>query len=322
MILFVMDTFKFLVLYLLIFVGFYYIVKLFYINLVKIGKVQVADKIYFFWAFLNYFFIFTMIGVFTRYSVMNYQVNILSNIIMGGFYGIIALLLYRKIFLTKVKTKESNILLNFRSCDLRKNGFNFFRCFGSFAFVIVLVLMILFMIDFNTMTNKVQFLDKGEEICLKNLEIGDLMFSHLGLLDRFLPGFWSHIGVFAGYDGFGQGWVIESLSQTGVHKVKLEEFFDGSYVSIGKIKNVSWYDRIKVVTWMETKVGYPYDFYIIDKQVEGNSYYCSELIWAGYKQIGVDIDKNPGYAVKYFWAVGPQEMFRDDSLDLYYIRDC
>jgi uncharacterized protein YycO len=48
------------------------------------------------------------------------------------------------------------------------------------------------------------------------------------------------------------------------------------------------------------------------KEVYGNSYYCSELIWAAYLVArGPDIDQHIGYYWKYGFNVTPQEIADD-----------
>ena len=88
----------------------------------------------------------------------------------------------------------------------------------------------------------------------------------------------------------------------------------------GDVFRLSTSSEIKqaAVDWVTTKLGLPYDIWLVDKQVHGNSYYCSELIWAAYLDCGgPDIDQNEGWCWPYFNGVAPAELADDDNT--YYV---
>jgi uncharacterized protein YycO len=186
--------------------------------------------------------------------------------------------------------------------------------------LIFFILLLLFLISFNVTDSRLKYLYLGNEISVNQIEPGDVLFTHMSDVYYFIPGYWTHIGLFVGYDENNAGWIIES-SMHGVRKIPLEKFLDYSYVSVGKVKNINNDQRLEVVNIVETNLGKPYNYYIISKRVEGNSYYCSELVWSAYKKIGYDLDLNPNFTLKYFNGVAPQEMYLDNDLDLYYIRN-
>jgi uncharacterized protein YycO len=82
--------------------------------------------------------------------------------------------------------------------------------------------------------------------------------------------------------------------------------------------STSWSVRQAAADWAESKVGLSYDYWLFGKQVDGNSYYCSELTWGAYLASGgPDIDQNPGWSWSYAGGVAPTEC-ADDG-DTYYI---
>lgn len=79
--------------------------------------------------------------------------------------------------------------------------------------------------------------------------------------------------------------------------------------------------RQNAVYFAYQQLGKPYDWGgWWTKEVYGDSYYCSELVWAAYKAAGgPDIDANPGWSWKYLDGVAPQEIYDDgDTYVIYY----
>ncbi|NOZ45065.1 MAG: hypothetical protein GXP45_08235, partial [bacterium] len=128
------------------------------------------------------------------------------------------------------------------------------------------------------------------------------------------------IGMYVGEIN-GSGSVIESTTSKGVHIVHLKDFIGTSRVSVAKINQVSAPEKQHAVDWALSRIGYPYDYWLISKQVDNDAYYCSELIWASYQQIGIELDKNPGFSLKFAYAVAPQELFGDDDVIIYHINN-
>ena len=141
-----------------------------------------------------------------------------------------------------------------------------------------------------------------------NLQVGDLICQYGKKDDGFdyIPGRFNHIQIYVG-----NGWVVEANPGDGVHY---------SQVSTGEVYRVStsWSVKQAAADWAESKVGLNYDYWLFGKQVDGNSYYCSELTWAAYLSTGgPDIDQNPGWTWSYSGGVAPTEC-ADDG-DTYFV---
>ena len=151
----------------------------------------------------------------------------------------------------------------------------------------------------------------GNNLDLSKLRVGDIIAVSGAFpgADLIVPGHYSHVAMY-----IGNGMMIEAW-ETGVRIVSIDMIHNADDAAIYRVRTS---DSVKqaAVNWALTKVGLPYDFiwltYIGGKQVEGNSYYCSELVWAAYKAVGgPDIDQNPGWSWKYGFNVAPQEICDD-----------
>ena len=121
-----------------------------------------------------------------------------------------------------------------------------------------------------------------------------------------IPGRYSHAQIYVG-----NGKVVESNPGSGVHY---------SSISYGEVYRVSTSSSKKsgATNFAKAQVGKNYDYWLVSKQVYGSRYYCSEVIWAGYKHVGgPDIDQNPGWSWTYANGVAPTEL-ADDG-DTYYV---
>jgi uncharacterized protein YycO len=153
---------------------------------------------------------------------------------------------------------------------------------------------------------------------------GDIVIGHGKKTDWIIPGYWTHTGMVAYYDPSVGDWiVVESMGWpegSGVRLVTLSEFLS-RYDTVA-ILRVDTSDSIReaAVSFALSRLNYPYDYEWWTKQVYGDSYYCSELVWASYKAVGgPDIDANPGFSWRYLWGVAPQEIYDDsDTYVVYY----
>jgi len=161
------------------------------------------------------------------------------------------------------------------------------------------------------------------------LEPGDIILTshkHL-LMNVFMPGDFSHAMLFYGYVD-GEPYVVHATRPEVRFERLTREIFEQRHCPYAflRVKGVAPEVRLEVVEWARSKVGLPYDRNHMDKQVEGGSYYCSELVWAAYMAVaGVDIDANPGLGLFPFtWnSVTPQEIYDDDDTEVlweYYPR--
>ena len=156
------------------------------------------------------------------------------------------------------------------------------------------------------------------------LKQGDIIFCYDSDFDDFIPGHWTHVAIFAGYDASGQGWILESaappyLPKNGVQYSKLETLNRYDEIAIARVNtdNKTIQEALK---WMESKVGDKFDYWWIFKQVDNGKFYCSELIWAGFYVQGIDLDSHPGFSWKYYWGVAPQEIYDSPYIDVLSIQ--
>lgn len=159
-----------------------------------------------------------------------------------------------------------------------------------------------------------QWSGDGNNLDLSVLKPGDIILCRgcAGwLLDKlgFIVGYWQHAAMY-----IGNGQMIEAWKD-GVRVVPVSMVRNADEVSVYRVATTDAV-RTKAIQWALTKVGLPYDYkwltYVGGKEVEGNSYYCSELIWAAYlKAGGPDIDQNPGWSFRYGYNVAPQELADD-----------
>lgn len=115
------------------------------------------------------------------------------------------------------------------------------------------------------------------------LEPGDILLGRRGM--SVVPTMnpvkgWTHAALYAG-----NGEVIEAVRPgVGVVVKSLDSW---------KFPKMTWVSHVRVITAEEEtrrkaaefargQVGQPYDMRLLSKQVDGDSWYCSELIWAAY----------------------------------------
>jgi len=115
-----------------------------------------------------------------------------------------------------------------------------------------------------------------------------------------LEGNYGHIQLYLGY-----GFVIEAEPP----QVHLDRLSGGS---VYRVKTDSL-TRSFAVGWAISKLGYPYDYNYTYKQINGNSYYCSELCWSSYFIKGINIDKDPLWESKFGFGVTVMEIVEDEK---------
>lgn len=154
----------------------------------------------------------------------------------------------------------------------------------------------------------------------EGVEPGDIVFGHGKLTDWIIPGYWTHTGIVAYYDASIGDWiVVEAMPGGGVQLTPLSEFLSRyDTVALAHV-DADPATRLAAVEWALGRLGLSYDYTWFVKQVYGDSYYCSELVWAAYKAVGgPDLDANPGFSWTYLWGVAPQEVYDDPDTIVYY----
>lgn len=239
------------------------------------------------------FIIFWVLVMIT--SIFHYYENIFMNLIVQTILTAIIIFIFYK------KTKMTSKMF-----------------YSALQLLLTITVIGLLLLNSSTITNKSLFISKGDAITLDQIEASDILFLHSGSADILIPGYWSHIGLVI--DNINNSvHVIESTTH-GIATLTLSEFIGDGRVSVAKPKNIEPKNRELIIKFAKSKIGLPYNFKLLDKQIEGDSYYCSELIWASYQQAGIDIDKNPEFFLRYANAVAPQEIFGDDDLIIYHIN--
>ncbi|WP_297506195.1 YiiX/YebB-like N1pC/P60 family cysteine hydrolase [Thermococcus sp.] len=154
---------------------------------------------------------------------------------------------------------------------------------------------------------------------------GDIVIGHNPLSDLIIPGYWTHTGIIAYYDSNAGDWVVIEAwdNPSAVRMVYLSDFLKRyDTVAVLRVRTTNEI-RLAAVNFAFQQLGKPYDWKWWTKEVYGDSYYCSELVWASYKAVGgPDIDAHPGFSWKYLWGVAPQEIYDDgDTYVIYYHSD-
>ncbi|CAD5243446.1 YiiX/YebB-like N1pC/P60 family cysteine hydrolase [Thermococcus camini] len=154
-----------------------------------------------------------------------------------------------------------------------------------------------------------------------NLVPGDIVIGHNPTSDKIIPGYWTHTGIIIGWSSTYNEWiVVEATMSHGVTWSTLSEFMS-RYDTVAVLRvATSDYVRQNAVYFAYQQLGKPYDYGWWTKQVYGDSYYCSELVWAAYIAAGgPDIDQNPGWSWSFANGVAPDEVYYDgDTYVIYY----
>jgi uncharacterized protein YycO len=147
-----------------------------------------------------------------------------------------------------------------------------------------------------------------------------------------VPGFWSHVGIYAG-----NGQVVEALPAGATYisssgqEVKVPP---GGRVVISSLENwmdpnKSWVAYLRVVTANDEtrnsavsfaleQEGKPYDSWWWQKDANGESWYCSELVWAAYLDASdgqINIEYHQPWEI---WEAGitPTEIYLDEDTEV------
>lgn len=107
---------------------------------------------------------------------------------------------------------------------------------------------------------------------------GDIL---LGAIDESLvPGRWSHVGLY-----IGSGEIIEAFSAdepVSIRPTSQWSFPQMKWVTYLRVCSADANTRKRAVDFALEQFGKPYNKNIFDKRLRGDSWYCSELVWAAY----------------------------------------
>jgi uncharacterized protein YycO len=113
---------------------------------------------------------------------------------------------------------------------------------------------------------------RGNDINLINIKPGDIIVTCS--IQTPVPGYWHHTSIY-----IGNGNAVGSF-YGGVIIYPIEAIKKKSEVMILRV-NTSDDIKEKAVEFSKSKVGYPFNWLWLEK-TQGDSYYCSELVWAAY----------------------------------------
>lgn len=149
-----------------------------------------------------------------------------------------------------------------------------------------------------------------------NLKPGDIVIGHSPDVDKYIPGYWTHVGIVGWYDPDIGDWIIIEAYYPEVRLTPLREFMKRyDAFAVLRIKTTDEV-RYRAVYFAYYQLGKPYDFnYFKKPEVFDDKYYCSQLVWASYmwaSNYTINIDANDGsWSWKYGYAVAPQEVYDD-----------
>lgn len=124
--------------------------------------------------------------------------------------------------------------------------------------------------------------------------------------DTNIPTRWSHVGMY-----IGDGMVVEAFGTdipTEIFPISDWEYPEMSYASYFRVISADAEIREKAVEFVlkqvEKKV--PYDIGFYTKQVDGDSWYCTEIVWAAYLKASdgkINIEQSPDSLGIYPWEI-------------------
>jgi len=168
---------------------------------------------------------------------------------------------------------------------------------------IALLLALLLAVSLLTGASAFAFRTPGEEndLDLSKLEFGDIVLVSGGDNIIPMPGDWDHAILYVG-----DGRVVES-AVGGVKEKDASIIHESEEAGIFRVvdskSKLSRTDieevRKGAVEFAKEQIGDDYSFRWLrwpgEKNKEADAWYCTELVWAAYKNNGIDINANPGY---------------------------
>ena len=138
-----------------------------------------------------------------------------------------------------------------------------------------------------------------------NIQPGDILLARsdgvLGNVLTLMGDFWIHCGIYVG-----DGEVVEALSD-GVAEDSITnwDYPNKTCVEVRRVSGVDATEIDKIVNFCLSQLGKPYNLDFVSESYDPNaiSWYCSELVWAAYMQVGINIDSTPDSLV-----VSPQDI--------------
>lgn len=131
---------------------------------------------------------------------------------------------------------------------------------------------------------------------------GDIL---LGTIDNALvPGAWSHVAIYVG-----DGRIVEAANEGEPVEIKTDaewRYPEKTWVDYLRVTTADSATRRRAVDFAMKQVGKPYDIKFYAKQANGDSWYCSELVWAAYVNASfgtIDLQGKPDRLGVYPWQI-------------------
>lgn len=126
----------------------------------------------------------------------------------------------------------------------------------------------------------------------EDIRSGDILLSPTGAMN------WGHVGICYGTD-----YVIEAIS-AGVSKTPIEEWYDkpGLYVlRVACSNNIA--DQAADLALQQLGKAYQYNFLSPSSALNSSYWYCSELVWAVYMNVGINLEYTPDIGPVTPWEI-------------------
>ena len=150
----------------------------------------------------------------------------------------------------------------------------------------------------------------------------------LNIMGKCIPGAYTHTAMYLGKNEKGEHVGIEGWwPKASIEKIESwpEAWNSWSVVSPRHTdgKELSDEERNKAVEFARSAEGCEYNLNLFNNNVDlpidkkKTEFYCSQLAWASYYHtIGLNIDQNPGFNIKYAWSVAPQELHDSNNVSV------
>jgi hypothetical protein len=152
----------------------------------------------------------------------------------------------------------------------------------------------------------------GERAAAEDLLPGDILLGRcrLSLVPSLNPhNGWTHVALYAGKGRL----IVAGNPGSGVieRDVASWAYPEMTWVAYVRVSSTDDATRKRAVEFARGEKGRPYDLNWLSKQADGDSWYCSELIWAAYLHASggsIDLERGPGW-----FGISPDDIFMNDE---------
>ncbi|MFH0762527.1 MAG: PxKF domain-containing protein [Candidatus Omnitrophota bacterium] len=179
-----------------------------------------------------------------------------------------------------------------------------------------------------TTTTKEKDLSKIDTACWReDIQPGDIILEHNAHSPVWtrLKSYWTHTGGIAygtkddSWTSFREGYFVieplpndyrEGINRGGVRVTPIEswDFPFKKELVVLRVEGLTLQQKDYITNFWENQIGKPYQDWLKylnkDPNIEASEWYCSELMWAPYYNLGINID-----SAEYLSAIAPQEIY-------------